>query len=292
MLVQAASGLERLVVGNRDKAVFKDSTVAQISAYVYYEASVIAKLTKNKAFQQRFTKTIFYQIQKDFPAYIDAQARTKPKSLHHVYEWKKTGQATSRLFKFSKLGEKGVIETGFLLSIITSVISAFGYVKSARKTSVFPAKSKVLKSKKNVLVLFNPEKPVKEIIESARSRLLKLRKVWFVFAIKLLINCLVFPVVYKSTVIPENDSDLICPPSIISKDSGSFTDNSKFKVDWFIFPETNLDSTSKPKRLVSALKAKDEKAFKLLIDKFSIENLLKLVVVDPVVIGIYNITLQ
>jgi len=108
MLVQAASGLERLVVGNRDKAVFKDSTVAQISAYVYYEASVIAKLTKNKAFQQRFTKTIFDQIQKDFPAYIDAQARTKPKSLHHVYEWKKTGQATSRLFKLNKISEDGL----------------------------------------------------------------------------------------------------------------------------------------------------------------------------------------
>ena len=34
-------------------------------------------------------------------------------------------------------------------------------------------------------------------------------------------------------------------------------------------------------------KSKDEKAFKLLIDKFSIENLLKLVVVDPVIICIY-----
>jgi predicted RNA-binding protein YlxR (DUF448 family) len=108
MLVQAASGLERLVVGNRDKAVFKDSTVAQISAYIYYEAAVISKLTKNKAFQQRFTKTIFDQIQKDFPAYIDAQARTKPKSLHHVYEWKKTGEATSRLFKLNKVSQDGL----------------------------------------------------------------------------------------------------------------------------------------------------------------------------------------
>jgi hypothetical protein len=108
MLVQAASGLERLVVGNRDNPIFKDSTVAQVSAYIYYEANVIAKLTNNKAFQAKFTKTIFDQIQKDFPAYIDAQARIKPKSLHHVYEWKKAGQPTSRLFKINKLSQDGL----------------------------------------------------------------------------------------------------------------------------------------------------------------------------------------
>jgi hypothetical protein len=108
MLIQAASGLERLVVGNRDKAIFKDSTVAQISAYVYYEAAVISKITKNRAFQQRFTKTIFDQIKKDFPEYIDAQARMKPKSLHHVYEWKKTGEPTARLFKLNKLSQDGL----------------------------------------------------------------------------------------------------------------------------------------------------------------------------------------
>jgi predicted RNA-binding protein YlxR (DUF448 family) len=108
MLVQAASGLERLVVGNRDNAIFKDSTVAQISAYIYYEASVISKLTKNKAFQQKFSKTIFDQIKNDFPSYIDSQARIKPRSLHHVYEWKKTGEPTSRLFTLNKLSQDGL----------------------------------------------------------------------------------------------------------------------------------------------------------------------------------------
>lgn len=108
MLVQAASGLERLMVGNRDKAIFKDSNVAQISAFVYYQANVIAKLTSNKAFQSAFSKTIFQQIDKDFGAFIDAQARTKPKSLHHVYEWKKAGNKTARLFKLKMLSQTGL----------------------------------------------------------------------------------------------------------------------------------------------------------------------------------------
>ena len=110
MLLQAASGLERLAVGSnsRDKTVFKDSTVAQVSAYVYYEANVIAKLTGNKAFQNKFSKTIFTQINKDFPEHIDSQARVKPKSFHHVYEWKKTGDSSSRLFKLNKLSQDGL----------------------------------------------------------------------------------------------------------------------------------------------------------------------------------------
>ena len=83
MLVQAASGLERLMVGNNNK-ILKDSTVAQISAYMYYNAQVISRLTTNKQFQTKFSSVIFAQIDKDFGEYIDALARTKPKSLHHV----------------------------------------------------------------------------------------------------------------------------------------------------------------------------------------------------------------
>ena len=77
MLIQAASGLERMMHSNQG-GVLKDSTVAQISAYVYYEAAVISKLTTNKKFQQAFTKIIFDQIDTDFGNYIDALARSKP----------------------------------------------------------------------------------------------------------------------------------------------------------------------------------------------------------------------
>jgi hypothetical protein len=108
MLVQASSGLERLMGGSGPGGVLKDSTVAQVSAYVYYQANVIAKLTSSKQFQNTFTKTIFDQIEQDFGAYIDALARSKPKSLHHVYEWKKSGTPSSRLFKLNKVSQQGL----------------------------------------------------------------------------------------------------------------------------------------------------------------------------------------
>ena len=107
-LLQAASGLERLMVGASAAGVVKDSNVAQISAFLYYQANVAAKLTSNKAFQRLFKTTIFNQIDQDFGLFIDSQARTKPKSLHHVYEWNKTGQTTSRLFKLNRIDSTGL----------------------------------------------------------------------------------------------------------------------------------------------------------------------------------------
>ena len=107
MLIQASSGLERLMAGNKG-GVLKDSTVAQVSAYVYYNAAVISKLTTNKQFQSKFSKIIFEQIDKDFGEYIDALARSKPRSLHHVYEWKQAGSKTARLFHLKLVSQDGL----------------------------------------------------------------------------------------------------------------------------------------------------------------------------------------
>ena len=96
------------MVGSAAAGVLKDSNVAQISAFLYYQANVAARLESNKAFQRLFKTTIFNQIEKDFGLFIDSQARTKPKSLHHVYEWNKTGQSASRLFKLNQLDGIGL----------------------------------------------------------------------------------------------------------------------------------------------------------------------------------------
>lgn len=107
-LLQAASGLERLMVGVPQNGPIKDSTVAQISALMYYQANVLAKLEDNKGFKNLFKKTIFNQIEKEFGEYIDAKARISPRSLHHVYEWNKAGNPTSRLFKLNSTNGIGL----------------------------------------------------------------------------------------------------------------------------------------------------------------------------------------
>ena len=148
MLIQAASGLERMMYSNQ-KGVLKDSTVAQISAFVYYEAAVISKLTTNKAFQNAFSKLMFDQINLDFGNYIDALARSKPKSLHHVYEWKKTGNKTARLFKLNKTAQLGLsfgINYEFLPS--KSMVPA----SSGRRRHVFANKASIMEQGKPLVI--------------------------------------------------------------------------------------------------------------------------------------------
>lgn len=105
----AASGLERLMASNNAASNnIHESIVAQVSAAIYYKAAVVSKLSTNKAFQNKFRKVIYNQISLDFGNYIDSQARSKPKSLHHVYEWNKTGKPESRLFKLNLIESEGI----------------------------------------------------------------------------------------------------------------------------------------------------------------------------------------
>jgi hypothetical protein len=106
-LIQASSGLAPLM-SKSAKGIIEESLVAQVSAYLYYNANVIAKLTKNEAFKNKFKTIVFNQIEKDFGDYIDSQARVKPRSLHHVYEWKQAGKKESRLFKLNKYDSEGL----------------------------------------------------------------------------------------------------------------------------------------------------------------------------------------
>ena len=161
MLMQASSGLERLMAGNRD-GVLKDSTVAQISAYLYYNANVIAKLTKNKQFQSVFSETIFNQIQKDFGEYIDAKARTSPRSLHHVYEWKKVGNKGARLFELSLMSQDGLsfrIATSFKPS--RSLVPLSGGTK---RRHVFINKASVMEA--GVPLKISPKNATRLVFES------------------------------------------------------------------------------------------------------------------------------
>lgn len=141
-LLQTASGLERLMAGSAP-GIIKDSTVAQVSAFLYYEASVLSKLEANAAFKNLFKKTIFNQIEKDFGQYVDAQARTKPKSLHHVYEWNKVGNPTARLFNLYLIDTGGLsFRIGRDFKLSKSTVPSKN--KKQKKKYVFANKASVM----------------------------------------------------------------------------------------------------------------------------------------------------
>ena len=91
LAIKAASGLVNLMASKPMSGTLKDSTVAQISAALFYKTNVMAKLTSNSQFQLAFRNFIFNQLQEDFGLYVDAKSRTAPKSFHHVYEWGRVG---------------------------------------------------------------------------------------------------------------------------------------------------------------------------------------------------------
>lgn len=147
MLVQAASGLERLMVKGQD-GIIKESIVAQISALIYYQSHVLNSLTGNPAFSNKFKTVIFNQIEKDFGEYIDAKARIAPKTLHHVYEWNRAGNKTYRLFKLNKIN---AADLSFNISYEFLPSKTFSGTKSKRK-HVFVNKAAVMEEGKPLVV--------------------------------------------------------------------------------------------------------------------------------------------
>ena len=149
-LIQASSGLERLMAGSVP-GVITDSTIAQVSAFLYYQSSVLSKLTRNAEFANLFKRTIFNQIDKDFGQYMDAQARSKPKSLHHVYEWNKVGNPLHRLFNLTLVDQSGLsfkVSRDFKLSK-SSVPSKN---KKQKKRYVFANKASIMEAGMPVVI--------------------------------------------------------------------------------------------------------------------------------------------
>lgn len=147
-LIRAASGLEKLMLG-RQGIIIKDSNVAQISAAIYYQSQVLGRLMENEKFQDAFKNTVYFQIEKDFGEYVDALARVKPKSLHHVYEWKRVGQKDSRLFKISRLNSDGL---SLRLSYEFIPSQAVVPSKIGKRRHVFANKASVMEEGKPLVI--------------------------------------------------------------------------------------------------------------------------------------------
>jgi hypothetical protein len=104
----ASKGLERLMVGSKQKGVIDDGgTVQKISAGLYYQAQVMGAMTTEDCISQGYSNKIFKRIKFDLEEFVDMQARSKPLSLHHVYEWGKVGNSEARLFEITKSKQSG-----------------------------------------------------------------------------------------------------------------------------------------------------------------------------------------
>jgi hypothetical protein len=149
LAIKAASGLVNLMANKPASGAIKDSTVAQISAALFYKTNVMAKLTGNAQFQSAFRNVIFDQIQVDFGDYIDAKARTAPRSFHHVYEWGRVGENEARLFELKKLPSDGLS-----LKVNYELLDSQSFVPSENSNNkhVFVKKASIMEEGKTVVI--------------------------------------------------------------------------------------------------------------------------------------------
>ena len=131
------------MAGGPKNGIIQDSSVAQISAALYYQANVIAKLTSSKQFKETFRKVIFTQIMEDFGNYIDAKARVSPKSLHHVYEWKRIGQKDARLFSLKSIEGEGI---SFKIAYEFGISKSFVPTSKGKRKHVFANKASIMEA--------------------------------------------------------------------------------------------------------------------------------------------------
>lgn len=149
LAIRAASGLVNLMSNKPVSGAIKDSTVAQISAALFYKTNVMAKLASNAQFQLAFRNVIFDQLQADFGEYVDAKARSGPKSFHHVYEWGRVGDDQARLFRLKKLPADGLS-----LKINYELMDSKSFVPSENSDNrhVFVKKASVMEEGKTVVI--------------------------------------------------------------------------------------------------------------------------------------------
>jgi len=149
LAIKAASGLVSLMANKPASGAIKDSTVAQISAALFYKTNVMAKLASNSEFQSAFRNVIFDQLEVDFGDYIDAKSRTSPKSFHHVYEWGRIGDDEARLFKLKKLPSDGLsLKVNYELTDSKSFVPS----ENSNNRHVFVRKAEIMEEGKTVVI--------------------------------------------------------------------------------------------------------------------------------------------
>jgi len=155
-LETASRGLERLMVGSKQKGVIDDGgTVQKISAGLYYQVNVMNSMVTEDCISQGYVNKIFNKIKFDLNEFMDMQARSKPKSFHHVYEWGKVGQSDSRLFTINRSKQNGFnFVLGYDFKLSTTTVPEKG--KNPKKY-VFKNKAMVMEYAEQVIV--RPKNP-------------------------------------------------------------------------------------------------------------------------------------
>lgn len=124
------------------RGMIKDNgSIAKIASALYYKAAALDYLVNSSLTQKAVKTKIFNQINKDFSFYTDAQARSYTSRLHHVYEWRRAGDPSARLWSLDMTPS-----TGYNMSLSYSFKQSRSNVPNTRslKKYVFKEKARIM----------------------------------------------------------------------------------------------------------------------------------------------------
>jgi hypothetical protein len=125
------------------KAIKTGNMPEKITAHALALSSMVQHLGENSVIKKNLSTKALRVLSESFGDYADAQAYMSPESLHHVYEWNRTGNSDARLFK-GKVSN-GVLSFSFLPS------------KSISDTSKEPFTNKAYVMERGAPIVISPK---------------------------------------------------------------------------------------------------------------------------------------
>jgi hypothetical protein len=119
----------------------------QMNNIIEYSNGFLDGIQKGKT---EFLKVLGQATITSMAQYVDAQARSNPQALHHIYEWSKTGSPGSRLFDLNYT----------ISNIGLSVNGTFKQSTSLKEGSLVPFYDKARIMENGIPVVIKPKKNV------------------------------------------------------------------------------------------------------------------------------------
>lgn len=107
-IISKISGAEKVMNAGKTRGIITDNgSISKIAASLYYKAAALEYLVNSERAKQNVKTRVYNQLNKDFGVYVDSQARSFTSRLHHVYEWRRPGDSSARLWKLTMKSSNG-----------------------------------------------------------------------------------------------------------------------------------------------------------------------------------------
>ena len=131
----------------------------KVMAIASYDGTIISDLYLNPTNKEKINRGSAFVIKNYFNEYMDLKARQNTQAYHHVYEFNKTGERNSRLFKAT------------VSSTVDGAVLSFNFTQAKnpnKQGHPFPNKAEVMENGETIIITPKRGKYLKYSLEDGR----------------------------------------------------------------------------------------------------------------------------